>query len=129
MGGSSSSVSAHTSVLTCTTRTALAAVRRGTADPDADPDAVWQQFQTYHTRYPEVNIEGDLQQLRDTIKARKDEQLAQRAQRAFQRGAQPRPGDGLEQVVACADVEGAHRVLLVGRQKDNRRQILFRNRS
>jgi hypothetical protein len=61
----------------------LADLRRGGADPDADPEAVWQQFLTFRADYPEADIDSDLQQLRDSVKARRDEQLAHKARQAY----------------------------------------------
>jgi hypothetical protein len=62
---------------------ALADLRRRAADPDADPEQVWQQFQAFHSAYPEADVEGELQQLRAAVKTRRDAQLAQRAQRSY----------------------------------------------
>jgi hypothetical protein len=61
----------------------LADLRRRGADPDADPEAVWQQFLAFRADYPEADIDSDLQQLRDSVKARRDEQLAHKARQAF----------------------------------------------
>jgi hypothetical protein len=62
---------------------ALAELRRQAADPDADPDRLWQGFQTFHTSYPEADVEGALQQLRSALLARRDARRIERAQRAF----------------------------------------------
>jgi GTPase SAR1 family protein len=61
----------------------LAELRRRAADPDADPEAVWQQFQGFRADYPENDVAGELQQLRAAIKVRRDEQIAHRAQAAY----------------------------------------------
>jgi hypothetical protein len=61
----------------------LADLRRRATDPDADPEQLWQQFQTFHATYPETDVEGELHQLRAALKGRRDAQVAQRAQRAF----------------------------------------------
>jgi hypothetical protein len=61
----------------------LAELRRHGADPDADPEATWQQFLTFRADHPEADIDSDLQRLRDSIKARRDEQLAHKARQAY----------------------------------------------
>lgn len=69
----------------------LADLRRRAANPDADPEAVWQQFQAFRDQYPEVNVTGDLAQVRLALKARRDQQVNQKARQAFdelQRAAQ-----------------------------------------
>jgi GTPase SAR1 family protein len=62
---------------------ALAELRRRAADPDADPERLWQEFQSFHAGYPEADVEGELQQLRTALKERRDVQRNERAQRAF----------------------------------------------
>ena len=72
-----------------------AELRQLAADPDGDPEVVWARFQEFRRAFPEVGIEGELGQFRQAVKARKEQQLVQRAHRAFdelQRSAQ-RPGD------------------------------------
>jgi Double-GTPase 2 len=61
----------------------LAELRRQVADPDADPEAVWLRFQEFRARHPEASVAGDLEQLRSQIKARRDAQFNQKAQRAY----------------------------------------------
>jgi len=61
----------------------LAELRRQATDPDADPEASWKQFQEFRVLHPEANVEGDLEQLRAAIKARRDEQFNQRAYQAL----------------------------------------------
>ncbi len=61
----------------------LGELRRQAADPDADPEAVWQLFLGFRSAHPEVDVDGDLQQLRQVLKVRRDDRLGQRAQRAF----------------------------------------------
>jgi hypothetical protein len=61
----------------------LADLRRRGADPDADPERTWQQFLAFRADYPEADIDSDLQQVRDTVKARRDEQLAHKARQAY----------------------------------------------
>jgi hypothetical protein len=61
----------------------LAELRRRGADPDADPEATWQEFVSFRTDYPEADIDADLRALRDTVKARRDEQLAYKSRRAY----------------------------------------------
>lgn len=61
----------------------LAELRRRAADADADPEDVWRMFQAFHADYPEVSVAGDLEQLRSAAKARRDANIARRAQRAY----------------------------------------------
>lgn len=61
----------------------LAELRRQAADPDADPLALWQGFQEFKATYPELNVAGDLDILRAAVKARRDQEQTQRAQRAY----------------------------------------------
>jgi hypothetical protein len=61
----------------------LADLRRRAGDPDAEPDVVWRQFQEFRAGYPELNIAGDLEQLRAAVKARRDEQVRKQTQRAY----------------------------------------------
>ncbi|HXG11314.1 MAG TPA: hypothetical protein VNK04_16285 [Gemmataceae bacterium] len=61
----------------------LAELRRRAGDADADPEVVWQEFQEFRARFPEVDVTGELGQFRTTIKTRRDEQVARRAQRAY----------------------------------------------
>jgi hypothetical protein len=61
----------------------LAELRRGGADPDADPENTWQQFAGFRADYPEADIDADLHYVRDTIKARRDEQLARKSRQAY----------------------------------------------
>lgn len=82
----------------------LADLRRRAGNPDADPETVWKQFQGFRDSYPEVNVTGDLAQVRLALKARRDQQVDQKARQAFdelQRGAE-RTGN-LKELVACAD--------------------------
>src|SRR5262249_8665570 len=51
-------------------------LRRKVADPDADPSAIQQQFQTFRVNFPEIDVDGEVQQLRLTLKGRYDEQQA-----------------------------------------------------
>jgi hypothetical protein len=65
----------------CETR--LAELRRRTADPDADAETLWSDFQRFHEAFPESSMAGDQEQLRATIKTRRDEELARRAQESY----------------------------------------------
>lgn len=60
----------------------LAELRRRAADPDADPETVWRQFQELRGRYPDDPVSADLDKLRAALQARRDEQFRRRAQRA-----------------------------------------------
>jgi hypothetical protein len=61
----------------------LAELRRHAADPDADPEAAWQEFLAFRASYPEAEVGPDLQYLRDAVKARRDEQVARKARQAY----------------------------------------------
>jgi hypothetical protein len=61
----------------------LAELRRRSADPDADPEATWQQFVTFRADYPEADVAADLHYLRDSVKARRDEAVAHKARQAY----------------------------------------------
>jgi hypothetical protein len=65
----------------CETR--LAELRRRGADPDADPEATWQEFVAFRADHPEADIDSDLHYLRDTVKARRDEQVARKARQGY----------------------------------------------
>jgi hypothetical protein len=82
----------------------LAELRRRAADADADPDAVWIEFQEFHADYPEVSVAGDLEQLRSAVKARRDGEVARKAQRAYDEllSAEQRTSD-LEMLIDKAD--------------------------
>jgi hypothetical protein len=60
----------------------LAAIRHRAADPDADPELLWQAFRQFHADFPEVDA-TELDTLRHAIKARRDAQVAAQARRAF----------------------------------------------
>lgn len=79
-------------------------LRRQAGNPDADPESVWQDFQTFHQTYPEVDIDGELKNLRHAIKTRRDEQLQLKAQRAYDEliSSEPRTTD-VSQLLAQAD--------------------------
>ncbi len=61
----------------------LEALRRSATDPDANPASMWERFQEFRAAYPEVDLAGDLERLRNTIKERREAQRAQEAERAF----------------------------------------------
>ncbi len=61
----------------------LAELRRRGADPDADPEATWQEFVGFRADYPEADVAADLHYLRDTVKARRDEQVARKAHQGY----------------------------------------------
>jgi hypothetical protein len=58
-------------------------LRRRAADPDADPEAVWERFQAFHADYPDLDVGEAWQQFRAGLKARRDEERERRAQGAF----------------------------------------------
>jgi hypothetical protein len=61
----------------------LAELRQRAGDADADPRDTWDQFQAFRATFPDVDVEGDLEELRNAIKARRDEEVTRRAQRAY----------------------------------------------
>src|SRR5205823_4183798 len=60
----------------------LAEVRRRASDPDANPETVWALFQQFRTDFPDRDIDSDLQEFRETLKARRDADRERRAQTA-----------------------------------------------
>jgi hypothetical protein len=82
----------------------LTELRRRAADPDADPEATWQDFVTFRTDYPEADVAADLHYLRDTVKARRDEQVAAKARQGYDElvSAEQRTSD-LPVLLALAD--------------------------
>jgi hypothetical protein len=61
----------------------LTDLRRRVVDPDADPEALWQQFQDFRGAFPELDIAGDLERVHAAVKARRDEEVNRRARRAY----------------------------------------------
>jgi hypothetical protein len=61
----------------------LAELRRQVEDPDASPEAVWHLYEDFHAQYPEVSVAGDLERLRAVVKQRRDDQVNQKAQAAY----------------------------------------------
>jgi hypothetical protein len=61
----------------------LAELRRRAADPDGNPEEIWRQYQSFHEQFPEVSVAGDLEQLRASVKARRDEQVRLKAQLTY----------------------------------------------
>jgi hypothetical protein len=61
----------------------VAELRHRGADPDADPEELWQKYQTFRVSYPQVDVDGDLENLRDQLKVRHDRLVRQKAQRAY----------------------------------------------
>lgn len=59
----------------------LAALRRQADDPDASPEAVWQQFEAFQSEFPERSIDGAHQEFRNALKERRD---AERERQAVQ---------------------------------------------
>jgi hypothetical protein len=81
----------------------LADVRRLAADPDADPEEVWQQFQAFRTDYPEHNVADDQEKFRDSLKARRDAERERRARNAFDDLNRAEQRTELAEMVAVAD--------------------------
>jgi hypothetical protein len=61
----------------------LAELRRAAADPDADPEALWQEFQAFRADFPEHGVDDDWRQFRAALKARHDAAREQKARGAF----------------------------------------------
>jgi hypothetical protein len=61
----------------------LAEVRRHAADPDADAEAVWQQFRDFRNEFPEQDIDSDLAQFRSSLEARRNAERERKAREAF----------------------------------------------
>jgi hypothetical protein len=81
----------------------LAELRVKAADPDADPEAVWRLFLTFRADYPAVDVGGDLQQLRAAVKARRDVQVARKAQQAYDQIVSGEQDAELPELLAQAD--------------------------
>src|SRR5262249_23512203 len=77
-------------------------LRRLAANPDADPEAVWDQYRAFDHDYPEVG-ETERESLRATLKAHRDAQLAQKAQRAFDELVRAEPTSDLPTLVQLAE--------------------------
>jgi hypothetical protein len=63
----------------------LAALRLRAADPDADPEALWQQLRAFRADFPEQAVEAELPDLAGALKARRDADRERRARDAFAR--------------------------------------------
>jgi hypothetical protein len=61
----------------------LAELRRRAADPDADPEEVWQHFQAFRADFPDHDLDEDWSQFRASLKARRDTVRERRARGAF----------------------------------------------
>ncbi len=61
----------------------LAALRRHADDPDGHPEETWRQFESFHVDYPDADVQGDLQAVRDRLKARRDAARERLAEAAF----------------------------------------------
>jgi hypothetical protein len=61
----------------------LAELRQRAADPDADPETVWQELQRFHQDFPEHDVGSDWQEFRNALKARLDAERERRAEIAF----------------------------------------------
>jgi GTPase SAR1 family protein len=57
----------------------LAQMRRQAADPDASPEAAWEEFQKFREEFPERNIDEAVQEFRTTLKARRDAERERKA--------------------------------------------------
>jgi hypothetical protein len=81
----------------------LAELQRRAADPDADPEAVWQQFQSFHANYPDYDVDGAKQQFRTALKERRDAERERRVRAAFEELERNEPRADLPALVLQAD--------------------------
>jgi hypothetical protein len=61
----------------------LAELRRLAADVEADPEEVWRRFHQFHAAFPETELPTEVASLRARVEARRDKQIAEKAQRAY----------------------------------------------
>jgi hypothetical protein len=61
----------------------LADLRRWAADVEADPEEVWRRFHEFHAAFPDAELPTEVASLRVRVEARRDKQLAEKAQRAY----------------------------------------------
>ncbi len=62
----------------------LVELRRLASAPEADVEEVWAQFLQFHKEYPQYPLNGDEERLRNTVRKRRDEAVARRAQIAYE---------------------------------------------
>jgi GTPase SAR1 family protein len=62
----------------------LAELKQRAADPDADSAPIWKEFQQFRDDYPERNIDEEVKEFRDALKARHDAESERKAQRAHE---------------------------------------------
>jgi hypothetical protein len=61
----------------------LAEVRRRATDPDENPENVWALFKNFQNDFPDQDVDQAVQDFRDTLRQRRDDERARRAQDAF----------------------------------------------
>ncbi len=81
----------------------LAELRRAAADPDADPEAVWQQFQGFRADFPEHDVGPDWDNFRAALKARRDAAQEKKARLAFEELERRERQVNLQDLVEQAD--------------------------
>jgi GTPase SAR1 family protein len=81
----------------------LAELRRAAADPDADPEAVWQQFQGFRADFPEHDVDPDWDHFRAALKGRRDAAQEKRARLAFEELERRERQVNLQDLVEQAD--------------------------
>ncbi|HTU17865.1 MAG TPA: hypothetical protein VMG10_07350 [Gemmataceae bacterium] len=81
----------------------LTELRHHAADPDADAETVWQELQRFLQDFPEHDVGSDWEQFRNTLKARRDEGRARRAEVAFSQLERVSEQDDLVKRIDLAD--------------------------
>jgi hypothetical protein len=81
----------------------LSELQRRAADPDAPPETVWEEFQTFHADYPDYDVDGEKQEFRYTLKKRRDDERERLARTAFEELERNEPQGDLPALVLQAD--------------------------
>jgi hypothetical protein len=81
----------------------LADVRSRAANPDGDPEAVWELYRGLRGDFPEQDVDADLDQFRTALKARRDAERERRAAEAFADLRRAEQTADLPDLVARAD--------------------------
>jgi hypothetical protein len=76
---------------------------RRAADPDADPEVVWQQLQQLQHDFPEYELDETWRQLRDRLRERYDARRQQKARLAFEELQRREARADMPQLLEMAD--------------------------